>query len=106
MPCAARISQSAAPTRIPLGALELAALAVIHVVDLPATLGPLPLVGLGYLGIIRAVGRVQTGRDYDDGIIDPVAVSMAVRGTRKIRLTPRERAEAMRQTLLRDDRAR
>ncbi len=28
------------------------ALAVIHVVDLPGTLGPNPLVGIGYLGII------------------------------------------------------
>jgi hypothetical protein len=37
-----------------VGALALAALAVIHVVDLPGTLGPLPLVGLGYLGIITA----------------------------------------------------
>ena len=30
----------------------LAALAVIHVVDLPNTLGPTPLVGIGYFGII------------------------------------------------------
>jgi hypothetical protein len=30
----------------------LAALAVIHVVDLPNTLGPTPLVGIGYLGIM------------------------------------------------------
>jgi hypothetical protein len=37
-----------------MGALALAALAVIHVVDLPATLGPTPLVGLGYFGIIVA----------------------------------------------------
>jgi len=37
-----------------MGALALAALAVIHVVDLPATLGPTPLVGAGYLGIIVA----------------------------------------------------
>jgi hypothetical protein len=37
-----------------MGALALAALAVIHVVDLPATLGPIPLVGIGYLGIIMA----------------------------------------------------
>lgn len=37
-----------------MGALALAALAVIHVVDLPATLGPTPLVGVGYLGIIVA----------------------------------------------------
>ncbi len=32
--------------------VALAALAVIHVVDLPGTLGPTPLVGIGYLGII------------------------------------------------------
>jgi hypothetical protein len=37
-----------------VGALALAALAVIHVVDLPNTLGPTPLVGAGYLGIIAA----------------------------------------------------
>jgi hypothetical protein len=37
-----------------VGALALAALAVIHVVDLPGTLGPDRLVGLGYLGIIGA----------------------------------------------------
>jgi len=37
-----------------MGALALIALAVIHVVDLPATLGPLPLVGIGYFGIIVA----------------------------------------------------
>jgi hypothetical protein len=37
-----------------LGALALMALAVIHVVDLPDTLGPTPLVGSGYLGIIVA----------------------------------------------------
>jgi hypothetical protein len=35
-----------------VAALALAALAVIHVVDLPGTLGPDRLVGLGYLGII------------------------------------------------------
>ena len=39
-----------------MGALALVALAVIHVVDLPATLGPTPLVGVGYFGII--VGAV------------------------------------------------
>ena len=33
---------------------SLAALAVIHVVDLPGTLGPDRLVGIGYLGIIAA----------------------------------------------------
>ena len=42
-----------------VGALALAALAVIHVVDLPPTLGPTPLVGIGYLGIIAAA--VLTG---------------------------------------------
>jgi hypothetical protein len=33
-------------------AVTLAALAVIHVVDLPGTLGPTPLVGIGYRGIV------------------------------------------------------
>jgi len=42
-----------------VGALALAALAVIHVVDLPGTLGPTPLVGAGYLAIIAAA--VVTG---------------------------------------------
>src|SRR5216117_2928861 len=37
-----------------LGALALIALAVIHVIDLPDTLGPLPLIGIGYFGIIAA----------------------------------------------------
>ena len=35
-----------------VAAVALAALAVIHVVDLPGTLSPTPLVGFGYLGII------------------------------------------------------
>ena len=38
----------------------LAALAVIHVVDLPGTLGPDRLVGIGYLGII-VVGIMAGG---------------------------------------------
>jgi hypothetical protein len=42
-----------------VGAVALAALAAIHVVDLPGTLGPLPLVGAGYLGIIA--GAVVVG---------------------------------------------
>ena len=46
--------QGAAATARAAGALALAGLAVIHVVDLPGTLGPTPLVGLGYLGIIAA----------------------------------------------------
>jgi hypothetical protein len=37
-----------------VAALGLAALAVIHVVDLPATLGPTPFVGAGYFVIIAA----------------------------------------------------
>jgi hypothetical protein len=35
-----------------VAAVALAALAVIHVVDLPGTLGATPLVGIGYFGII------------------------------------------------------
>ncbi len=46
--------QGAAATARAVGALALAGLAVIHVVDLPGTLSPTPLVGLGYLGIIAA----------------------------------------------------
>lgn len=45
----------------------LAALAVIHVVDLPGTLGPTPLVGIGYLGIIAAailVGGTMIARSH------------------------------------------
>lgn len=37
-----------------VGAVALATLAMIHVVDLPGTLGPLPLVGAGYVAIIVA----------------------------------------------------
>src|SRR5712671_7503308 len=51
--------RGAAATARAVGALALAALAVIHLVDLPATLGPTPLVGAGYLGIIAAA--VLTG---------------------------------------------
>jgi hypothetical protein len=50
-----------------VGALALAALAVIHVVDLSATLGPTPLIGAGYLGIIVAaigVGGVMIARSH------------------------------------------
>jgi len=46
--------QGAATTVRAVAALALAALAVIHVVDLPGTLGPDRLVGIGYLGIIAA----------------------------------------------------
>ena len=51
--------QGAAAAARAVSALTLAALAVIHVVDLPGTLGPTPLVGIGYLGIIAA--SVLTG---------------------------------------------
>lgn len=50
-----------------VAALALAALAVIHVVDLPGTLGPDRLVGLGYLGIIVSavlVGGVLIARPH------------------------------------------
>src|SRR6185437_7116897 len=50
-----------------VGALALVALAVIHVVDLPGTLGPDRLVGIGYLGIIAAavvIGGVLIARPH------------------------------------------
>jgi hypothetical protein len=59
--------QGAASAARAVGALALAALAVIHVVDLPGTLGPTPLVGIGYLGIIVAailIGGVLIARPH------------------------------------------
>ena len=53
--------QSAAVTARAIGALALVALAVIHVVDLPGTLGPTPLVGIGYLGIISGAVLIGGG---------------------------------------------
>lgn len=50
-----------------VGAVALATLALIHVVDLPGTLGPLPLVGAGYLGIIATavvVGGMMIARSH------------------------------------------
>jgi hypothetical protein len=50
-----------------VAALALVALAVIHVVDLPGTLGPTPLVGIGYLGIIAGavvIGGVLIARPH------------------------------------------
>jgi MFS family permease len=50
-----------------VGAVALASLALIHMVDLPGTLGPLPLVGAGYLGIIAtavAVGGMMIARSH------------------------------------------
>jgi hypothetical protein len=59
--------QGAAAAARAVSALALAALAVIHVVDLPGTLGPTPLVGIGYLGIIAAsvlVGGMLIARPH------------------------------------------
>jgi hypothetical protein len=59
--------QGAASTARAVGTLALAALAIIHVVDLPGTLGPTPLVGIGYLGIIAAailIGGVLIARPH------------------------------------------
>ena len=59
--------RGAAESARTLGALTLIALAVIHVVDLPGTLGPTPLVGIGYLGIIAAavlIGGVLLARPH------------------------------------------
>jgi hypothetical protein len=59
--------QGAASAARAVSALALAALAVIHVVDLPGTLGPTPLVGIGYLGIVVAailVGGVLIARPH------------------------------------------
>src|SRR5258706_9339530 len=51
---AASPAQSADVIARAVGGVALATLAMIHVVDLPGTLGPLPLVGAGYLRIIAA----------------------------------------------------
>src|SRR6478752_3725423 len=59
--------QGAAAAARAAGALALAALAVIHVVDLPGTLGPDRLVGIGYLGIVATailVGGVLIARPH------------------------------------------
>jgi hypothetical protein len=53
-PAPATAAQGADVIARAVGAVALAALAMIHVIDLPATLGPIPLVGVGYLGIIVA----------------------------------------------------
>ena len=59
--------QGAAAAVRAVSALALAALAVIHIVDLPGTLGPTPLVGIGYLGIVAAailIGGVLIARPH------------------------------------------
>src|SRR5260370_6541315 len=66
-----------------MGALALIALAVIHVVDLPATLGPLPLVGIGYFGIIVAalgVGLAMIARSHWLGLAAAGAVAVIAMG--------------------------
>jgi hypothetical protein len=60
-------AQSADVIARAVGAVALAALAMIHVIDLPGTLGAIPLVGAGYLGIIVAavlVGGVMIARSH------------------------------------------
>jgi hypothetical protein len=50
-----------------LGVVALASLAMIHLIDLPPTLSTIPLVGIGYLGIIAAaivVGGVMMARSH------------------------------------------
>jgi hypothetical protein len=50
-----------------VAAVALAALAVIHIVDLPGTLGTIPLVGVGYFGIIAVamlVGAAMIVRSH------------------------------------------
>jgi hypothetical protein len=50
-----------------VGAVALAGLAMIHVIDLPGTLGPTPLVGIGYFGIIAAavmIGGVMITKSH------------------------------------------
>ena len=75
--------QGAAATARAVGALALAALAVIHVVDLPGTLGPDRLVGIGYLGIIAAAvlaGGVLIARPHWLAWAAAAAVTAAAMG--------------------------
>jgi hypothetical protein len=53
-----------------VAAAALVTLAMIHVVDLPGTLGPLPLVGAGYFVIVAAavaVGGLMIARSRHVG---------------------------------------
>jgi hypothetical protein len=75
--------QSAAVTARAIGALALVALAVIHVVDLPGTLGPTPLVGIGYLGIISGavlIGGVLIARPHWLAWTTAAAVAISAMG--------------------------
>jgi hypothetical protein len=58
---AAPMAQSTDVIARAVTAMALLGLAVIHVVDLPGTLGPTPLVGFGYLGIIAAAVMICGG---------------------------------------------
>ena len=75
--------QGAAVAARAVGALALAALAVVHVVDLPGTLGPDRLVGIGYLGIIAAavlVGGVLIARSHWLAWLAAAAVAVSAMG--------------------------
>jgi hypothetical protein len=75
--------QGAAVAARAVGALALAALAVIHVVDLPGTLGPDRLVGIGYLGIIAAAiltGGLLIARPYRLAWAATAAVAVSAMG--------------------------
>src|SRR5260370_4478670 len=75
--------QGAAVAARAVGALALAGLAVIHVVDLPGTLGPDRLVGLGYLGIIVAavlIGGLVIARPHWLALAAAGAVAVSAMG--------------------------
>src|SRR5579871_6811084 len=75
--------RSTAVTTRTVGALALIALAVIHVVDLPGTLGPDRLVGIGYLGIIAAavlIGGVLLARSHRLAWAAAAAVAVSAMG--------------------------
>ena len=75
--------RGAAASARAVGALAMAALAVIHVVDLPGTLGPDRLVGIGYLGIIVAAvlaGGVLIARPHWLAWAAAAAVTAAAMG--------------------------
>ena len=57
-----RSAQDADVVARTVAAVALAALAVIHVVDLPGTLGTIPLVGVGYFGIIAVATLALDGK--------------------------------------------
>src|SRR3984957_15195492 len=75
--------QGASAAARAVGALALIALAVIHVVDLPGTLGPTPLVGYGYLGIIAGsilIGGVLIARSHWMAWAAAAAVAVSAMG--------------------------